>query len=106
MTRAQWEERGKAGRAAIDTVVARAHASFQVASVRGTGHFSFSDAPFVMPTTISRFGGRIIAPERGLEVIVETLSAFLDGAWGVRRDALHAVARRFPELTLSSASRP
>jgi dienelactone hydrolase len=103
MTRAQWEQRGKAGHAAIDSVVARAHAPFWVASVRGTGHFSFTDAPFVMPTTITRFGGRIIAPERGLDAIDETLRAFFDEAWGTRPGALAAVTRSFPELTISSA---
>jgi dienelactone hydrolase len=103
MTRAQWEQRGAAGRVAIDSVVSRAHAPFWVASVRGTGHFSFTDAPFVMPTTITRFGGRIIAPERGLDVIVEALGAFFDEAWGTRPNALAAVTRRFAEFTLSTA---
>ena len=57
--------------------------SFSMASVAGTEHFSFSDAPFVMPATITRFGGRII-PRRGWSVITRTLRAYLDQS-GERR---------------------
>lgn len=31
-----------------------------VLSIRGTGHMTFSDGPFVMPDTITRFGGEIL----------------------------------------------
>lgn len=50
----------------------------EVLSVNGTGHFSFTDAPFVMPSTITRFGGKIIAPERGEQVVSTCLLGFLD----------------------------
>ena len=50
----------------------------EILSVQGTGHFSFTDAPFVMPTTITRFGGKIIAPERGEQVVSTCLLGFFD----------------------------
>jgi hypothetical protein len=40
---------------------------------------SFSDSPFVMPDTITRFGGDIIKPERGETVIATCAGEFLDG---------------------------
>ena len=52
-----------------------------VLSVLGTGHFSFSDAPFVMPDTITRFGGKIIDPLRGYSVITSCLLEFLNVDW-------------------------
>ena len=55
-----------------------------MALVAGTGHFGFSDAPFVMPATIPRFGGRIIYPRRGWGVITRTLRACPDQS-GERR---------------------
>ncbi|HWG33999.1 MAG TPA: hypothetical protein VN650_07505, partial [Gemmatimonadaceae bacterium] len=44
----------------------------------GTGHMSYSDAPFVMPTTITRFGGTVIDASRGFEIISAYTRAFLD----------------------------
>jgi dienelactone hydrolase len=50
----------------------------EILSVKGTGHFSFTDAPFVMPDTITRFGGKIIAPEHGEQVVSSCLLGFFD----------------------------
>jgi hypothetical protein len=59
-TRETWERMGREIEAQWAAIEARhpdvpAHRR----SVRGTGHMSFSDAPFVMPETITRFGGRL-----------------------------------------------
>ena len=37
----------------------------------------FSDAPFVMPDTISRFGGAILEPKRAHHVFTTVVRAFL-----------------------------
>jgi pimeloyl-ACP methyl ester carboxylesterase len=49
-----------------------------VMKVRRTGHFSFSDAPFVMPQTITRFGGDILDAETTWRRVTSALLAFFD----------------------------
>ena len=46
-------------------------------AISGGSHMSFSDAPFEMPETLSRFGGTLMTPERSFEVyagLVDALS--------------------------------
>jgi hypothetical protein len=100
ITRAQWLDRNRAGHAAFDSIVARSRGVVMEAAVEGTGHFTFSDAPFVMPSAISRFGGRIIEPGRGLRVIVAAMIAFFDRAFGGDRPSLEPVRAKFPELVI------
>jgi dienelactone hydrolase len=100
-TRAQWLERNRAGGVAFDSLIARSRGAVVAAAVEGTGHFNFSDAPFVMPSAINRFGGRIIDGDRGYRLIVATMVQFFDRAFaGDRRPSLAPVAARFPELKL------
>jgi hypothetical protein len=76
-TKEEWDRLGaEAAKIWNEFTVNSAPQPVQVLSVRGTGHFSFSDAPFVMPTTITRFGGDIIAPERGQAVQVICATEF------------------------------
>lgn len=78
-TRAQWDAMGAAIQAGIDSTLSRQSAApAYVVSVLGTGHMSFSDAPFVMPGTITRFGGRVIDSDRGFTIISTYVRAFLD----------------------------
>jgi predicted dienelactone hydrolase len=78
-TRQQWEEMGRKGREAYAAVLQnRPGIAVYNAKIKGTGHMSFSDAPFVMPDMITRFGGRIIEPARGMEIISAYLRAFFD----------------------------
>jgi pimeloyl-ACP methyl ester carboxylesterase len=104
LTREQWEKRAEGGRVAFDAFVARARAPFWRASVAGTGHMSFSDAPFVMPSTISRFGGKIIDPKRGLLVITSVMRAFFDQELGGKSDDLAKLSTRYPEVTIERLS--
>jgi hypothetical protein len=53
-----------------------------------------------MPSAISRFGGRIIEPGRGLRVIVAAMIAFFDRAFGGDRPSLEPVRAKFPELVI------
>jgi hypothetical protein len=46
--------------------------------INGAGHMSYSDAPFVMPDTINRFGGRIINAGRGFEIMTNYIRDFFD----------------------------
>ena len=78
-TRAQWDAMGASIKETIDSILTRRpDAPSYVVSIRGAGHMSYSDAPFVMPTAITRFGGKSIAPLRGFEIISAYTRAFLD----------------------------
>ena len=101
-TRAQWDAMGEAIRTSIDSILTkRTDAPAYVMSVLGTGHMSYSDAPFVMPSTITRFGGRSIDPLRGFEIISAYTRAFFDR---YLRDGDGALLMRqeppFPEVQL------
>lgn len=100
ITREEWERRGEGGRLAFDAFTERSPGPLWVASVAGTGHFSFSDAPFVMPTAISRFGGRIIDPVRGWTILTTVLRTFFDRELTGQGEAVSSLAGRFPELTV------
>lgn len=69
--------------------------------VRGTGHMSFSDAPFVMPDLITRFGGRIIDARRGHEIVTGYLRQFFDQHLsGVPGALLKGASDLYPEVRL------
>jgi len=99
LTRAQFEARGRGFPEMLDSLARRGPGPLLVARITGTGHMSFSDAPFVMPATITRFGGRIIEARRGFEIIAVTVRTFFDGALAngdVR--SVTALPTRYPEL--------
>jgi hypothetical protein len=100
MTREQWVKRGEAGRLAYAELIARSTGPVWVAFIAGTGHFSYSDAPFVMPSAITRFGGRIIAAERGLAVASTVIRAFFDRELRGAGGGLEGLSERMPELTV------
>jgi hypothetical protein len=56
-----------------------------------------------VPSTITRFGGRIIEPARGFEVITVTIRAFPDPLFGSGDGSWTALPNRFPELTIRPA---
>jgi hypothetical protein len=101
MTREQWEERGAASKQAFNALVARSSGPIWTALVAGSGHMTFSDAPFVMPSAITRFGGRIIAADRGWRVITATIRAWFDKELLGRGDGVAGVAAHTPELTVT-----
>jgi len=101
LTREQWVKRGEAGKRAFDGLAARSKGKLWSVQVAGTGHFSFSDAPFVMPSAITRFGGRIIAPERGWQVITAVLRAWFDRELMQRGEGITALTVTMPELTVA-----
>lgn len=100
LTREKWEKRSEAGNAALAALASRSDGKLSMASVAGTGHFSFSDAPFVMPATISRFGGKILPARQSWIVITLTLRAYLDQQLRGRGGGLDPLTREFPELRL------
>jgi dienelactone hydrolase len=105
ITREQWEARGAAGKKALEELAQRSRAPLVIAGVAGTGHFSFSDAPFVMPAAITRFGGKIIEPERGRLVITGAIRAFFEDHLAPQPgQAFEALVRTYPELEIEARS--
>lgn len=78
-TRAQWEEMGRQGQAMWSLFVQKSkNVPVYSVKINGAGHMSYSDAPFVMPDTINRFGGRIIEASRGFEIMTTYIREFFD----------------------------
>jgi dienelactone hydrolase len=78
-TREQFAKAGEeARRSWLDFIAKSSNQKVTLYSVQGTGHFSFSDAPFTMPDAITRFGGKIIDPARGQKIISTCVLEFLD----------------------------
>ena len=106
ITRAQWEQRGDADRQAFSDFVTRSRAPVWRIRLAGTGHFSFSDAPFVMPSAVTRFGGTFVEPIRGLHIVGATLREFLERAPADPTWDGHDLATRYPELTITRETPP
>ncbi len=69
-TREQWEEMGREGKKNWDSILPKdKEVPLYSIKIVGAGHMSFSDAPFTMPDTITRFGGRIIDADLSFRII-------------------------------------
>lgn len=97
-TREQWEALGKQRTEEWRKVLAPAGGAIWVMKVQGTGHLSFSDAPFAMPNTITRFGGVLLDSKRGLAVITGIVEAYLKSAITLSADAFDPA--HYPEATV------
>jgi dienelactone hydrolase len=103
-TRASYETQDTVITATMEHLQHGALGPFYLAHVTGTGHFSFSDGPFTMPTTITRFGGRIIDANRGWQLITTTVRTFFDEYLSTAREAsLVRLTKTFPELVFDRA---
>lgn len=99
-TRAQWEEMGRQGREMWGSLFQKSKGvPVYSIKVNGTGHMSYSDAPFIMPDAITRFGGQIIEANRGYEIMSDYIRAFfakyLDGK---RSDLLDGAKSSYAEV--------
>ncbi|HYW74071.1 MAG TPA: hypothetical protein VE961_23815 [Pyrinomonadaceae bacterium] len=78
-TRAQWDELGRQVQATWNSLFEKSKGvPIYAVIIKGAGHMSYSDAPFVMPDTINRFGGRTIDAQRGFEIMSAYLRGFFD----------------------------
>ncbi len=100
-TRAQWEEMGRKGLAMWSSLFQKSK-DVPVYSIKinGAGHMSYSDAPFIMPDTISRFGGRIIEARRGYEIMTHYIRDFFGKyLMGKRSELLDKAKSPYPEVS-------
>jgi dienelactone hydrolase len=78
-TRAQWEAMGKRGPKMFLPLQPGTHSKpvYQI-SIQDTGHLSYSDAPFVMPDTITRFSSHSLPAQRTLFLVTRLTRGFFD----------------------------
>ena len=81
---AEWEAMGNEIDKAFEKALKGSSESYEV-KIRGTGHMSFSDAPFVLPNMITRFGGQIMEFEKASIIISDFITEFLDASFENRR---------------------
>lgn len=77
-TRQEWDSLGASIEGEWEAVLRVTDAPVTRLWLRGFGHMSYGDAGFVMPNTISRFGGRIVGPDRSAEIVSAFVRAFFD----------------------------
>jgi len=104
-TREAWEAMGREIEGSLLAILARRpEVPSYLVSVAGTGHMSFSDAPFTFPTAVTRFGGEQVEPLRGHRIVSAYLRAFferhLDGGGGALLDGPSPL---YPEVTFARA---
>ncbi len=101
-TRGQWERMGAQYKSIWDAVfsINELQPGYLI-GINGTGHMSYSDAPFVMPETITRFGGKVIDPERGFEIMMVCIRAFFEHYLdGEERGLPGGLVERYPEISI------
>jgi pimeloyl-ACP methyl ester carboxylesterase len=102
-TREQWRKQGDAIQATWKKVFGIKGLPSYNLSIRGAGHMSFSDAPFVMPDTITRFGGRIIDAQRCFEIQVWLLRTFFDQyLQGQTKPRVEDMLGKYPQVIVNN----
>ena len=96
-TREEFDKLGKKSLADTQALFNVPGADAWVISISGTGHLSFSDAPYTMPNTISRFGGTIIEPAHLFAIVTHLLESYFRHEFNPGEPFR---ADEFPELTL------
>ena len=94
------EEFDKMGRKALtetQALFSKPGGEAWVLSIDGTGHMSYSDAPYTMPTTISRFGGTIIEPARLFKIVIRLMETYMEHEFDPSKPFQ---PNEFPELKL------
>lgn len=77
-TRAEWNARGKQIEASLARLLGVRGDEAWVVTVRGTNHVSFSDAPFTMPSSITRWGGNYLSAVTLNRSVMRLVEAYCD----------------------------
>ena len=75
-TQEEFDAMGKKALAETQALFSKPGGEAWVLSIDGTGHMSYSDAPYTLPTTISRFGGTIIEPRRLFKIVIRLMETY------------------------------
>ena len=95
----EWEKMGKE----IDSVFANAlggsSESYEI-KIRGTGHMSFSDAPFILPNMIKRFGGKTMDFKEASDLALDFIGEFLASEFYNRKVNFEEILSKCKECEL------
>lgn len=101
-TQEEFDKMGKKALAETQALFSKSGGEAWVLSIDGTGHMSYSDAPYTMPTTISRFGGTIIEPGRLFKIIIRLMETYMEHEFDSSKPFQ---PNEFPELKLQVSRR-
>ncbi len=100
----QWRRMEREIDAAFAAEMANASAGYEL-KIEGAGHMSFSDAPFVLPDMIARFGGKIIARDKGFRIINNAVNLFLKKVLLKEKNSFVPLVRENAEVVLKVYSK-
>lgn len=72
----EWEKMGKEIDLSFSNAMQKAPNAYEL-KIKGAGHLSFSDTPFVLPKTITQFGGNIIDEDVCFQLIFGAIETFI-----------------------------
>jgi hypothetical protein len=96
-TQEEFDKMGKKTLTETQALFSKPGGEAWVLSLDGTGHLSFSDAPYTMPNTISRFGGTIIEPGRLFKIVIRVMETYMEHEFDPGKPFR---PNEFPELKL------
>ena len=97
-TQEEFDKMGKKALTETQALFSKPGGEAWVLSIDGTGHMSYSDAPYTMPTTISRFGGTIIEPGRLFKIVIRLMETYMEHEFDPSK---LFQPNEFPELKLA-----
>ncbi|WP_162427374.1 alpha/beta hydrolase family protein [Pontibacter pudoricolor] len=98
-TTADWEKMGKEIDASFHEALEGAGNAYEI-KIAGAGHMSFSDAPFVLPDMINRFGGKIISPKKGQKIMMTAILDFMQTTFSSNRKQHKTSVLNYEEVSI------
>jgi pimeloyl-ACP methyl ester carboxylesterase len=95
----EWKAKGARIEAETAKLLASPGPDAWIISIHGTGHMSYSDAPYTMAGTLTRFGGSYLDPGRVLSITTGIVEEYLQHVFA---GAAFSIAR-FPEATIQTS---
>lgn len=100
----QWRQMEAEIDAAFATEMSRAEKGYEI-KIEGAGHMSFSDAPYVLPDMITRFGGKIIDRDKAFQLIKDAVGTFLNGVVSQQAVSFFPLMKEYSEVSIKKYSR-
>src|SRR6185437_6867654 len=97
-TRTGLEKRAGQFNRIVDTLLEGTKHPCYSFKIEGTGHFSFSDAPYLMPGLLTMFGGKIIDKDRSRIILSDCISAFVKSSSNKISEGLVSKIKSYPEI--------
>jgi dienelactone hydrolase len=101
-SREGWETMGRKGDSTFDRSLTGTSWPAYNIKIKGTGHFSFSDALFVLPDMVTRFGGKILDGRKNQEIVSDCIRTFIKHVGSRQKsEELMTVIKKYPEIFYS-----